>query len=174
MEQRCVIYARSINQYKFIYQTVFSASFAKQVEDNQILDETEIFIILRKNHQLTESDLDEIDIKYPLKKQIQQQEMKDSGWRFDKINSMTIYFYKTGDLHGANYVKIHLRSNSILNIEIFDRNRFIWSILASLHPCNSNYSNRVSNCRQYFNEINLDGFDFTNGFRCKDVHGFIE
>ena len=28
-------------------------------------------------------------------------EMKDSGWRFDKIISMTIYFYKTQDLNGS-------------------------------------------------------------------------
>ena len=33
-----VIYARLINQYKFIYQTVFSARFNKQDEDNQVLD----------------------------------------------------------------------------------------------------------------------------------------
>ena len=37
--------------------------------------------------------------------------MKDSGWRFDKIISMTIYFYKTQELNGmGNYVKIPLRS----------------------------------------------------------------
>ena len=39
--------------------------------------------------------------------------MKDSGWRFDKMNSMTIYFYKTGELNGPNYVKIPLKSNAI-------------------------------------------------------------
>ena len=32
------IYARVMNQYNFIYQTVFSASFDKQDEDNQFLD----------------------------------------------------------------------------------------------------------------------------------------
>ena len=104
-----VIYARLINQYKFKYQTVFSARFDKQNEDNQVLDETELFINLIINHILTESDLDKIDITSPLERQIQQQEMKDSGWRFDKINSMTIYFYKTGELNGSNYFKIPLR-----------------------------------------------------------------
>ena len=71
----------------------------------------------------------------PLEHQIQQQEMKDSGWRFDKINSRTVYFYETSELNGSNYVKIPLRSNAILNIENNDKYCFIWSILASLHPC---------------------------------------
>ena len=31
--------------------------------------------------------------------------MKDSGWRFDKIISMTIYFYKTQELNGGNLCK---------------------------------------------------------------------
>ena len=37
------IYARLINQYIFRYQTLFSARFDKQNEDNQVLDETEFF-----------------------------------------------------------------------------------------------------------------------------------
>ena len=139
-----IIYARLINQIKFRYQTVFSARFHKQDEDNQVLDETEIFINLKINHNLTETDNNIIDIKSPLEHQIQKREMKNSGWRFDKINSLTIYFYKTGDLNGSNYVKTPLRSNAILNIENNDNYCFIWSKLASLHPCNNNHPNRVS------------------------------
>ena len=51
---------------------------------------------------------------------------------------------------------------------------FLWSILASLYPCNKSHPNRVSNYRQYFNELNIQGFDFTNGFKCSDVHKFNE
>ena len=43
--------------------------------------------------------------------------MKSSGWRFDKNNSMTVYFYKTGEMNGFSYVKTPLRSSAILNIE---------------------------------------------------------
>ena len=159
-----VISARLIIQYKFRYQTVFSARFDKQDENIQVLDETELFIILNINQNLTESDLDNIDVKPPLEHQIQQQEMKDSGWRFDKIISMTVYFHKTIEMNGSNYVKIPLRSNAILNIENNNKHCFIWSILASLHPCNNIHPNRVSNYGQYFNELNIHGFDFTNGF----------
>ena len=98
--------------------------------------------------------------------------MKDSGWRFDKINSMTVYFYKTNELNGSKYVKNPLRSNAILDIENNDKYCFLWSILAYLHPCNNNHPNRVSNCKQYFNDLNIQGFDFARGFKCSDVHKF--
>ena len=172
MKELAVIYARLMNQYIFKYQTVFSAKFDKQDEDNQVLDETDLFINLNINHNLTQTDLDNIDVVPQLDYQILQQEMKDSGWRFDKINSMTIFFYQTGILNSSNYIKIPLRSNAILNVENNDKFCFLWSIIASLHPCNNNHPNRVSNYKQYFNELNIQGFDFTNEFKCSDVHKF--
>ena len=168
------IYARLLNQYKFRYRTVFSARFDKQDEENQVLDETELHENLNFNHNLTESDLDKIDVKSPLEHQIQQQKMKDSGWQFDRINSLTVYFYKTGELNGSIYVKIPLRSNAILIFENNDKCCFIWSILASLHPCNNNHPNRVSIYKNYFDELNIQGFDFSKGFKCSDVHKFNE
>ena len=174
MKELSVIYARLLNQYKFKYQTVFSARLDKQDEDDQLLDETELFINLNMNYNITQSDIDNIDLKSPLEIQIQKQEMRDSGWRFDKNNSMTIYFFETNEMNGLNYVKIPLRTNAILNIENNDKYCFLWSILAWLHPCNNNHPNRVSNYRQYFNELNIQGFDFTDGFRCSDVHKINE
>ena len=100
MKELSNIYARLINQYKFKYQTVFSARFDEQDENNLVLDETELFINLNINHNLTRTDIDNIDIRSQLEHQIQRQEIKDSGWRFDKINSMTIYFYKTNEMNG--------------------------------------------------------------------------
>ena len=72
---------------------------------------------MKINHNITETDIDNIDVKSPLEHQIQKQKMKDSGWRFDKIISVIIYFYQTGPLNSSKYVKIPLRSNSILHIE---------------------------------------------------------
>ena len=174
MKELSVFYARLINQYKFKYQTVFSARFDKQDENDQVLDETELFINLNINHKSTQTDIDKIDIISPLEHRIQQQEMKDSGRQFDKINSMTAYFYKIGELNGSNYVKILLRSNAILIIENKNKYCSFWSLLASLHPCNINHPNRVSNYKQYFNELNISRFDFANGFKCTNVHKFIE
>ena len=100
--------------------------------------------------------------------------MKDSAWRFDKINSMTVCFYKTGEINGFKYVKVSLRSNAILKVEKSDKYYFIWSILVHLYPCIENHRNRVPTYKQYFNDLNINGFDFTNGFKCSDVHRFNE
>ena len=81
VKELSVTYARLINQNKFKYQAVFSARFDKQDEDNELLDETEIFINLNNSHMLTETDIDIIAIKSPLEHEIQIQEMKESGWR---------------------------------------------------------------------------------------------
>ena len=47
VQELSVIYGRLINQFTLKYQTVFSARFDKQDEDNQVLDETEIIIFLK-------------------------------------------------------------------------------------------------------------------------------
>ena len=85
---------------------------------------------------------------------------------------MKISFYKTAELNGSSYVKIQLRSSAILNIQNIDKFRFIWSVLSSLNPCENDHPNRVSNCKQCFNELNVGGFDFTNGFKSSDMHRF--
>ena len=100
------------------------------------------------NNILTETDTDNIDIKSQLEHQIQIQETKESGWIFDKINSMKIRFYKTIELNGSSYVKIPLRTNALLNLKNYDKYCFIWSILASLRPCENDHPNRVSNYEQ--------------------------
>ena len=58
-------------------------------------------------------------------------------------------FYKTIELNGTSYVKIPLRSNAILNVQNNDKNCFIWSLLASLHPCENTHPSRVNNYSQY-------------------------
>ena len=174
VKELSVIYARLINQYIFKNHTLFSASFYKINEEDQRNNEIELYMNLKINNNLTESDIDNTDVRSQLEHQIQIQETKDSGWMFDKINSMKISFYKTTELDGTSFVKIPLRSNAILNVQSNDKYCFIWSILASLHPCENDHPNRVNNYVQYFNELNFQNFDFTNGFICSDVHRFNE
>ena len=61
---------------------------------------------------------------------------------------MKISFYKTVELNGTAYVKIPLRSNAISNVQNNDKFCFIWSILASLHPCENTHPSRVNNYLQ--------------------------
>ena len=75
-----------MNQYKIKYRIVFSASFYKINEEDQRHDETELFINLNINHNLSETDVKNIDAKSQLEHQIQlQQTIKESGWIFDLI-----------------------------------------------------------------------------------------
>ena len=169
-----VIYARLKNQYKIYCHTLFSASFYKINEEDQRSNEIELYINLNINHNLTESDNDNIDVRSHLEHQVQIQETKQSGWIFDKTNSMKISFYKTGEINGTSCVKILLRANAILNIENNDKYCFLWSFLAHLYPSKDTHPTSFRNYLQYFNELNIDGFDFTNGFKCSDVHRFNE
>ena len=66
IKELSVIYARLMNQNIFKYQTLFSARFDKKVEDNQVLDETELFINLNIKHNLTETDIINVDVKSPI------------------------------------------------------------------------------------------------------------
>ena len=92
VKELSVIYARLMNQYKFKYHTLFSASFYKINEEDQRNNEIELYIKLKIINKLTESDIDNIDVRSQLEQQIQVQETKESGWIFDKINSMKISF----------------------------------------------------------------------------------
>ena len=65
---------------------MFSATFYKIIEEDQRRNEIEIYKNLINNHNLTESDIDNIDVRSQLKHHIQIQETKESGWIFDKIN----------------------------------------------------------------------------------------
>ena len=90
------INARLINQYKFKYHTFFSASFYKinGEDQDQRNIETELYINVKFNHNLTESVIDIIDVRSQSENQIQVQETKESGWIFDKLNSKKYHFKK--------------------------------------------------------------------------------
>ena len=73
---------------------MFSSRFDKQDADDQVLEEIVLYIVLSIIRNFTESDIDIFDIRSQIEQQTENQESKDSGWRFDKINSMTIHLYK--------------------------------------------------------------------------------
>ena len=70
-KEMAIIYAGIIKQYNFIYHTKTSARFDKQNEEGQKLDENNLFINLNIIHNLTELDIDNIDIISPLEHPIQ-------------------------------------------------------------------------------------------------------
>ena len=99
----------------------------------------EFFTKVNINHNLTETDVDNIDVKSQLEHQIQNQETKESGWIFDKLNSTKKRFEKTSELESSSYVKNPSGSNAILKIESIDNYCFLSSVLAYLHPCENSH-----------------------------------
>ena len=75
-------------------------------------------------------------------------------------------------MKSSMYGKFLLRSSNILNIENDDKYCFLWSMQASLHPCNKVHPNRVTISKQYFNELNIQYFVLSDGFKCSDVQIF--
>ena len=73
---------------------------------------------------------------------------------------------------GSSFAKSLLRSSAIFNIPKDGKCCFFRSILANLRPVNISHRNRVSNYRQYSNELNIEDFGFTIGVKCIDVHKF--
>ena len=143
MKELTVICARLMNQFFYLNIThYFQRAFLKEGQRN---NEIELYKNLKIDHNLKESDIENIDVESPSKHQIQIQETMEPGWIFDKISSMKISFCKNGELNGSCYVKIPLRSSAILIIRNNDKFCSGWSFLASLHPCENVYPNRVSN-----------------------------
>ena len=123
-------------------------------------------------NNLTQSEIYNVNIQWDLESRIQNLEMKESGWVFQTVNSMTISYYNTGNMDGSSYVKIPLRSSAILNFRNDNKYCFLWSILAKLHPYENSNPNRVSYYEPSFNELNIEGYDFTKGFKCSDMYRF--
>ena len=82
---------------------------------------------------------------------------------------MIVQFYTMDEVNGSIRLKIPLRSSANTNFENDDKFGFLWLIIAQLQPWKNSHPNRVSKCRQYFNELNIEGNTFTNGFKCPDV-----
>ena len=101
------IYEKLLNQNTFKYQLTFLVIFIKYGEDDdEITCEIELPFTLSLTHNLSQSEIDNINIQCALKNKIQSLEMKESGWNFQRFNTMGKSFYKSGELNGSPYVKI--------------------------------------------------------------------
>ena len=138
------LYARLKNQYIITYQTPFSARFDKKVENDRTIEEIDFYNNLNINRKLSESGLGIFDCKFQLEQHIQNQESKNSARRYEKINSMTLFLYKTTAFNRLSYVRKLSRSSTLLSIENDDKYCFLMSIVASIQYCTNNQPLRVS------------------------------
>ena len=59
---------------------------------------------------LTESNIDDFDVRSQQDQQIQNHEPDDNGWSLDKIISMINYLSRTAELYVSSYVNVPLGS----------------------------------------------------------------
>ena len=74
LKEMATIYATLFNQYTFKHHIIFSAMFYKINEEYQRSNEIALFNTLNNNQKVTESDINNIDVKSQLEHQIQIQE----------------------------------------------------------------------------------------------------
>ena len=115
--------------------------------------------------------LNDLDIMTELDNEIENRDMEGSGWNFQGINNLKIYFHKTNPINGQTYMKFPIRTNSNLNIQNKDTYCFLWSIIANIHPVDKD-PQRVSKYIPYKNELNINNIDFTNGMKITDIDKF--
>ena len=75
-----IIYGRLIDRFRFKHEVVFPDIF-----DEETQEETEQLISFEVNQSLTRSDIEKYDLERELDGQIENLELKDSGWRFSKL-----------------------------------------------------------------------------------------
>ena len=74
------IYAKFINQYKFKYQLSFTVFFNKVEEDGDIRREAEMSINLNMINNLTQSEIDNVNVQWDLESRLQNLETKETGF----------------------------------------------------------------------------------------------
>ena len=92
VKKMATIYARLINEYKFLSHLLFSASFYKIIEEDQRIDETELFINLNINQNSTY--IDKIDIKTQLEHQFKFKKQRNQVGYLEKLNQWNYDFIK--------------------------------------------------------------------------------
>ena len=140
----------------------------------EIINQIELPTTLSCAQKLTKPEMDIIIIQWTFKNRT---EYKETIIRMEFLNieSMKTSVYKTNELNGWSYIKSPLRFSDSSNFKNHDKFCFIWSILVKLHPISdprNGHSPTVSNYRQFFIELNIEGFGFSNGFRRSDNHKY--
>ena len=170
VKQLSIKYGELIRQFKFKIRFYANVKYLLEHED-ELPEESNHYIGVDVIDILTRLQLNDLDITTELDNEIENRDMEGSGWNFQGINHIKIYFHKTNPINGQTYIKFPIRTNSILNIQNKDTYCFLWSILANLHPVDKD-PQRVSKYIPYKNELNINNIDFTNGMKITDIDKF--
>ncbi len=86
-----------------------------------------------------------------------------SGWIIAAVTGVFIEVIKYTPLTASGYIELPsgmpTRCNGVINIQNNDNKCFMWCVLRALHPV-PHHPERISNLRQYENELNFNGIEF--------------
>ena len=170
VKQLSIKYGELIRQFKFKIRFYANVKYLLEYEA-ELPEESNHYIGVDIIHILTRIQLNDIDNMTELDNEIETRDMEGSGWNFQGISHLKIYFHKTNPINGMTYKKFPIRTNAILNIQNNDTYCFLCSILAVIHPVDKD-PQRVSKYIPYLNELNITNIDFTNGMKITDIDKF--
>ena len=120
-------------------------------------------------NQAFDKQIDEIE------KQIDKFTENGSGWTLTNITQVRFEFYGIEQLRGGStFINLPtelVKKKACINVKNKDNHCFKWSILSALHPA-STHSDRLSNYKQYENDLNDTDFEYP--IHVKDVQRFAD
>ncbi|KAK3108933.1 hypothetical protein FSP39_019099 [Pinctada imbricata] len=87
---------------------------------------------------------------------------KGSGWSINKVLTIEAHTAYYKPINGSSYMELprSIRyTGGIVNIQNKDEKCFAWSVLASLHPADSN-AQRVQHYQDYESQLNMSGIPY--------------
>ncbi|XP_043485237.1 uncharacterized protein LOC122513067 [Leptopilina heterotoma] len=101
-------------------------------------------------------------IKQPILHSVEEFYAKGSNWNLQSIIKLEINVNKYNPMRASSYIDLPSqikRKQACINVQNKDNECFKWAVLSALHP-NVVRNDRVSNYKEFENELNFDGIDF--------------
>ena len=103
------------------------------------------------------------NVQEPLLRKPSEFQVRDSGWTWRSIISLTVNINKYIPIRGSSYIELPAsiqKKHASVNVQNFDDDHcFKWAVLFVLHPAERN-PGRLSNYQQHENELNFAGIAF--------------
>ncbi|XP_043466577.1 uncharacterized protein LOC122501291 [Leptopilina heterotoma] len=102
------------------------------------------------------------NIKQPILRSVEEFHAKGSNWNLQSIIRLEVNVNKYNPMRASSYIDLPSqikRKKACINVQNKDNECFKWAVLSALHP-NVVRSDRVSNYKEFENELNFDGIDF--------------
>ncbi|XP_043484408.1 uncharacterized protein LOC122512572 [Leptopilina heterotoma] len=102
------------------------------------------------------------NIKQPILHTVEEFYAKGSNWNIQSIIRLEINVNKYNPMRASSYIDLPTKikiKHACINVQNNDNECFKWAVLSALHP-NISDPKRVSNFKEFKDELNFDGIEF--------------